>query len=47
MPMVCPRRGQEVELEGSLEEAWIERGLRGGKDLGSRGMRRVKKRLGG
>lgn len=40
-------RGWEGELEGCLEEAWIERGLRGGKDLRSRGMRAVKKRLGG
>lgn len=38
---------QEVKLEGCREEACIELGWRGGKDLGSRRMRGVKKRLGG
>lgn len=36
-----------MELEGWLEEVWIELGLRGGKDLGSRGARGAKKSLGG
>lgn len=45
--MACPVGDWEAGAGGCLEEVWIGLGLRSGKDLGIRGTRRIKKRLGG